>query len=68
MSKITKVVLPAQTVEVDTPTGIDPIWYERLQQLATFVTLFSEVDPATLTNGQVLIWNAAQKKFLPGAN
>jgi len=68
MSKITKVVLPAQTVEVDTPTGIDPIWYERLQQLATFVTLLSEVDPATLTNGQVLIWNAAQKKFLPGAN
>jgi len=63
-----KVVLPAQTVTLDTPQGVDPIWYEKLQALATFANLFSEVNPATLTNGQVLIWNAALKKFLPGAN
>ena len=63
-----KIVLPAQPVNIDTPTGVDPIWFEKLQALATFANLFSEVNPATLTNGQVLIWNAAQKKFLPGAN
>ena len=63
-----KIVLPAQPVKVDTPTGVDPIWFEKLQALAAFANLFSEVNPATLTNGQVLIWNAAQKKFLPGAN
>jgi hypothetical protein len=65
---MTRIVLPAQTVEVDTPTGVDPLWYEKLQQLTAFANLFSEVNPATLTNGQVLIWNATQKKFLPGAN
>ena len=65
---MTRIMLPAQTVEVDTPDGVDPLWYEKLQQLATFANLFSEVNPATLTNGQVLIWNATQKKFLPGAN
>ena len=63
-----KIVLPAQPVKIDTPTGVDPIWFEKLQALTTFANLFSEVNPATLTNGQVLIWNAAQKKFLPGAN
>jgi hypothetical protein len=63
-----KVLLPAQAVHVDTPTGVDPLWYEKFQQLVAFHNLFSEVNPATLTNGQVLIWNAAQKKFLPGAN
>jgi hypothetical protein len=63
-----RVVLPAQNVEIDTPHGVDPIWYERLQQLTTFVNLFSEIDFAAMTNGQVLIWNATQKKFLPGAN
>lgn len=66
---MTKIVLPAQTVNIDTPSsGLDPIWYEKLQQLAAFANLFSEVNPATLTNGQVLIWNATTKKFMPGAN
>jgi hypothetical protein len=68
MSKIGKVILPSQGVSIDMPEGVDPVWYEKLQQLATFATLFSEVDPKALTNGQVLIWNDAQKKFLPGAN
>jgi len=63
-----KIVLPAQTINIDTPTGVDPIWYEKLQALATFANLFSEINPATLTNGQVLIWDATLKKFLPGAN
>jgi hypothetical protein len=68
MSKIGKVTLPAQNVPVDTPESVDPIWYERLQQLATFATLFSEIDPALLTNNQVLLWDAATKKFKAGAN
>lgn len=63
-----KIILPAQTVPVDTPQGLDPIWYEKLQALTAFANLFSEVNPAALTNGQVLIWNGALKKFLPGAN
>jgi hypothetical protein len=63
-----KINLPSQVVHVDTPTGVDPVWFEKFQNLAAFANLFSEVNPATLTNGQVLIWNAAQKKFLPGAN
>lgn len=29
-----KIVLPAQSVSVDTPTGVDPIWFEKLQQIA----------------------------------
>jgi hypothetical protein len=65
---MTRIVLPAQTVEIDTPTGVDPVWYEKLSQLTAFANLFSEIDFNAMTNGQVLIWNAAQKKFLPGAN
>jgi len=65
---VTKIALPAQTVKMDIAAGVEPVWYEKLQQLTAFANLFSEINPATLTNGQVLIWNAAQKKFLPGAN
>ena len=65
---MSKVVLPGQGVLVDTPTGVDPIWFEKFTALATFVNYFSEVNFSTMTNGQVLVWNATQKKFLPGAN
>ena len=34
---MTKVVLPSQTVLVDTPTGVDPVWYEKLQALTARV-------------------------------
>ncbi|WP_445215463.1 hypothetical protein ACKWRH_23575 [Bradyrhizobium sp. Pa8] len=63
-----KLSLPAQTVAIQTDQGIDPIWYEKLTAMAAFINYFSEVNFKTLTNGQVLIWNDAQKKFLPGAN
>jgi hypothetical protein len=63
-----KIIIPAQNVPINTPQGIDPVWYEKIAALAAFANLFSEVNPAALTNGQVLIWNAAAKKFLPGAN
>lgn len=64
-----KIVLPAQNIAIQTPTSeINPTWYEKLKALEAFANLFSEVDPNALTNGQVLIWNAAAKKFLPGAN
>jgi hypothetical protein len=33
-----KVTLPAQDVFIQTPQGIDAIWYERLSQIAGFVT------------------------------
>ena len=66
MSKIGKVVLPAQDVRVDTLLGVDPIWLEKLQQMAAFVTLFSEIDPATIVNGHTFRWDATTKKFTTG--
>ena len=63
-----KLNIPAQDVKIQDANGIDPIWYEKLTQMAAFINYFSEVNFKTLTNGQVLIWNDAQKKFLPGAN
>jgi hypothetical protein len=65
---MTRITLPAQDVDIDTPTGVDPIWYEKLQQLTAFANLFSEIDFNAMTTGQVLIWNQTTKKFLPGAN
>ena len=65
---MSKIILPAQNIPIQIPDGIDPTWYDRLKRIETFLNLFSEVNVSTLTNGQVLIWNAAQKKFLPGAN
>ena len=35
---MTKVILPAQNVNVDTPTGVDPVWYDK------FKTLFDKVN------------------------
>ncbi len=65
---MTRIVLPGQEVKVDIQTGVDPIWFEKIQQLTAFVNLFSEVNFATMTTGQVLIWNATTKKFTAGAN
>lgn len=67
MSRIGKVVIPAQNVAVDTPQGLDPIWYERFKQMETFVNLFSEIDPATITAGQTVRWDNTIKKFKAGA-
>ena len=61
-------MLPAQQVSVDTPTGVDPLWLEKFTQMAAFVNLFSEINFATMTTGQVLVWNATTKKFSAGAN
>jgi hypothetical protein len=63
-----KIVLPAQTVNIDTPTGLDPIWYERLQALTAFANLFSEINFAAMPNGFVMVWDATAKKFRAGAN
>jgi hypothetical protein len=63
-----RIVLPTQPVNVDTPHGVDPLWYEKFQQLTAFANLFSEVNFATMPNGQVLIWNATTKKFAAGPN
>ena len=62
-----KVTLPGQQVSIDTPTGVDPIWYEKLRTITAFVNLFSEVNFATMTTGQTFRWDATQKKFIAGA-
>lgn len=63
-----KIELPRNT-PVDLSGGqIDPVWLERFDAMAKFVNLFSEVNFATMTTGQVLIWNATTKKFGAGAN
>lgn len=63
-----KITFPDQSVQIDTPAGIDPIWYEKLKSVEAVLNMFSEINPATLTNGQVMIWDAAAKKFKAGAN
>ena len=63
-----RILLPGQHVAMETPDGVDPIWFEKFQQLAAFANLFSEINFATMTTGQVLIWNATTKKFTAGAN
>ena len=65
---MSRIVLPGQGILVDADRGVDPIWYERFQQLAAFANLFSEVNFATMTTGQVLIWDATLKKFTAGTN
>lgn len=62
---MSKIVLPGQNVNVDTLTGgVDPIWFEKFQQMTAFVNLFSEINFATMTNGHVMKWDAAAKKFV----
>ncbi len=63
-----KITFPDQSVKIDTPSGIDPIWYEKLKAVETMLNMFSEINPATLTNGQVMVWDATLKKFVAGAN
>jgi hypothetical protein len=67
MSKIGKVILPAQNVTVDnTFEGVDPVWFEKFSQMAAFATLFSEIDFAAVTNGHTFRWDATAKKFTTG--
>ena len=63
-----KIVLPGQDIAIQTPDGVDTVWFEKLTALAAFANYFSEVNFSTMTNGQVLVWDATLKKFLPGAN
>ena len=66
MTKV-RVVLPAQQVNIDTPTGVDPVWYEKMSQITAFVNMFSEINFATMTTGQTFRWDAVAKKFTAGA-
>ena len=63
---MSKVVLPSQQVTVDTLNGVDPLWYERFQQLVAFQNLFSEINFATMATGDTVRWNATTKKFTAG--
>ena len=62
-----RIILPAQNVKVDAPDGVDPDWYGKLKAMEAVVNLFSEVNFATMTTGQHLVWDATQKKFVAGA-
>jgi hypothetical protein len=64
-----KIVLPAQNVPIQPPSGgIDPTWYEKLTAMQAFVNLFSEIDFNNFPNNYTLVWNATTKKFVAGAN
>jgi hypothetical protein len=63
---MTRIVLPAQNVNIDTPSGVDPIWFEKIQQLTAFANLFSEINFATMPDTQILIWDATAQKFKAG--
>jgi hypothetical protein len=64
-----KITIPGQNVPIQLRDGqIDPVWFQCLKDMSDFVSMFAAVNPATLTNGQVFIWNATTKRFEPGAN
>jgi hypothetical protein len=65
-----KINPPGQNVPIQLPDGtMDPLWYAFLTQKRNLLD-GDDVDNATtaITNGQVLLWNTAAKKFKPGAN
>ncbi|QOZ68887.1 hypothetical protein [Bradyrhizobium arachidis] len=78
----TKFTLPAANVPVMMPDGtVNPTWYEKLKIIEAFINLFGYIDfqrPTTppaappavtaIANNQVLIWDATQGQFKPGAN
>jgi hypothetical protein len=48
------VVLPGQSISIDTPTGVEPTWYQRLKQIATTVNsgaIGAGTLPTTATTG-----------------
>ena len=65
---MSKIVLPSQLVSVDRPDGVDPVWFEKFTEMVAFANLFSEVNFATMTTGQVLIWDSTTRKFHAGSN
>ena len=65
---IGRVTIPAQNVAIQTPTGIDPVWFEKLRQLERIANLFSQIDFNNMPNGYVLIWDATKKTFTTGPN
>ena len=63
---MSKVVLPGQNVTVDTLNGVDPIWFEKFQELVAFRNLFSEINFATMATGDTFRWDATTRKFTAG--
>jgi hypothetical protein len=45
------IVLPAQTVNIDTPHGVDTIWYEKLKQMASGALIGRGAIKTTATTG-----------------
>jgi hypothetical protein len=60
----TRITLPSQTVKIDTPTGVDPIWYEKLRILGDQVNLLIASSgggpalPGTISQGDLLYGSA----------
>ena len=48
---MSKVVLPGQQVPVDTPSGVDPIWYEKFTALVAFANLFNSLEAFNYAGG-----------------
>jgi hypothetical protein len=66
-----KIVLPGYDVPIVLQGGVvNPVWYEFFDNLVKRgVLLAPDVDSsAPITNGQVLVYDAATKKMKPGAN
>lgn len=64
-------MLPPDVPAVDPKTGL---WtadaydlFKRLEMLGA-LDLFDVNNTTPITDGQVMIWNAASSKFIPGAN
>jgi hypothetical protein len=54
-----KIALPSQAVQVDTPVGVEPTWYQRLKQIAT------AVNSGAIGGGQLATTAVAGFGFLP---
>ena len=68
MSKITSSSRRSKSMSIRQTASIRSGLYEKFTALVAFANLFSEVNFAFMTTGQVLIWDAVAKKFHAGSN
>ena len=65
---VRRVTIPAQNVAIQTPAGMDPIWYAKILELERIANLFSQIDISNIPNGYTLVWDATKKTFGVGPN
>ena len=56
---MTKVTLPSQNIRMDTPTGIEPVWYDKLNALAAQVA----AQDVTLSTLAAFVQNGAYREL-----